>query len=171
MSNVLSALVGVSMLGWAGVANAAWPVALTDAQMDAVTAGGPFINGGFEEGSNPGSYLPLRDGSTTIKRWTVIGLAGHNSGIDYYGTGWQNSPLGSNPSYRSVDLNGTPGPGGIKQTFDTVPNHQYRVTFDLAGHPSGLIQYFCRKQSRPISDGKARHGLSARRLVKRHLSF
>jgi hypothetical protein len=43
MSKLFSALVGVSMLGLVGVANAAEPVALTEAQLDQVTAGSEFV--------------------------------------------------------------------------------------------------------------------------------
>ena len=39
MSKLFLALVGVSMLGLVGAANAAEPVTLTEAQMDGVTAG------------------------------------------------------------------------------------------------------------------------------------
>ena len=38
---------------------------------------------------------------------------------------------------RSVDLNGTPGPGAIKQTFSTTPGATYDLLFDLAGNPVG----------------------------------
>jgi hypothetical protein len=47
MMKTLSVLVGLSMLGLVGAANAAEPVTLTEKQMDAVTAGlkiwGPFL--------------------------------------------------------------------------------------------------------------------------------
>jgi hypothetical protein len=39
MSKMLSALVGASMLGLVGAANAAEPIALSDAQLDSVNAG------------------------------------------------------------------------------------------------------------------------------------
>ncbi len=87
-------------------------------------------NGSFEIGTFPGVYLPLSVGSTDIQGWTVI-----RGGIDYYGTGWVSAD-GS----RSLDLNGTPGVGGVAQQFTTTPGQQYKVDFDLAGHPSGLLQ-------------------------------
>ena len=56
-------------------------------------------------------------------------------GIDYYGTGWV-----SEDGNRSLDLNGTPGVGGIQQTFATTLGQTYEVSFYMAGHPSGLLQ-------------------------------
>lgn len=94
-------------------------------------------NGSFELGPNPGSFLPLNPGDTSINNWTVISssVPGGGGGIDYLGTGWRSSD-GS----RSLDLNGTPGVGGIYQDFTTTPGQKYVVSFDLAGHPSGLFQ-------------------------------
>ena len=37
---------------------------------------------------------------------------------------------------RSLDLNGSPGVGGVAQTFATVPGQTYEVTFCMAGNPS-----------------------------------
>lgn len=47
MAKIFSALVGLSMLGLVGAAAAAEPVALTEAQMDAVTAGRVAVQGPF----------------------------------------------------------------------------------------------------------------------------
>lgn len=89
----------------------------------------PFTNGSFELGSDPGLYQPLGVGSTAIPGWEVIG-----SNIDYVGSFWQASD-GS----RSLDLNGNNGPGGIRQTFDTVAGQEYGLYMDLAAHhPPGL---------------------------------
>jgi len=87
-------------------------------------------NGSFEMGPEPGFYLPLNPGSKDINGWEVI-----RGGIDYIGTAWVASD-----GNRSLDLNGTPGIGGVAQTFDTIPNQNYHVSFDLAGHDSGLLQ-------------------------------
>jgi hypothetical protein len=57
--------------------------------------------------------------------------------IDYVGTDWKADPENGS---RSLDLNGTPGVGGVLQEFDTTPGHQYDVRFDMAGHYSGLPQ-------------------------------
>jgi hypothetical protein len=39
---------------------------------------------------------------------------------------------------RSIDLNGTPGPGGIAQYVQTIPGIRYRLEFDMAGNPLRL---------------------------------
>jgi choice-of-anchor C domain-containing protein len=93
----------------------------------------PFTNGSFELGSvDPGMYQTLGVGSTAITGWEVIG-----SNIDYVGSFWQASD-GS----RSLDLNGNNGPGGIRQTFDTVAGQAYAVLIDVAAHhPPGLDRF------------------------------
>lgn len=52
--------------------------------------------------------------------------------IDYNGTF-----LEASDGSRSIDLDGSPGFGGIAQTFSTIPGQDYLVTFDLAGNPNG----------------------------------
>lgn len=111
---------------------AVFSIALSFAVIEAKPAHASNLiqNGSFEIGVPPGVYLPLNVGSTAIQEWTVI-----RGGIDYYGTGWVSAD-GS----RSLDLNGTPGVGGVAQTFATTPGQKYKVDFALAGHPSGLLQ-------------------------------
>lgn len=84
-------------------------------------------NGSFETGPAPGDYLPLDPGSTAIAGWTVT-----RGQIDYVGI-WQ-----SFDGVRSVDLDGTPGFGGIGQTIATTPGVEYRVSFAMAGNSHGL---------------------------------
>ena len=89
-----------------------------------------FINGSFELGTDPGSYLTLNgDDSSAITGWTVVG--GTNA-IDYIGSYWDASD-----GYRSLDLNGNPGPGGIEQIVNTICGKTYEITFDMAGNPDG----------------------------------
>jgi choice-of-anchor C domain-containing protein len=89
-----------------------------------------ILNGSFESGPNPGSFMNLAGGSTAIDSWFVTG-----DGIDYTGTLWQASE-GS----RSLDLDGSgtaPFPnGGIAQTFATTVGMRYVVQFDMAGNPN-----------------------------------
>jgi choice-of-anchor C domain-containing protein len=85
-----------------------------------------FQNGSFETGPAAGSFTTLGAGDTSITGWTV----GGNS-IDYIGSYW-NAQDGS----RSVDLSGN-GPGSVSQTFDTILNRRYTVTFWLAGNTDG----------------------------------
>jgi choice-of-anchor C domain-containing protein len=84
-----------------------------------------LVNGSFEEGAEPRAYKPLDKGSTAIKGWTVT-----RGQIDYIGTNWQAAD-----GKRSIDLHGSPGYGGIEQTFGTQKGKMYRVTFFLAGTP------------------------------------
>jgi choice-of-anchor C domain-containing protein len=91
----------------------------------AASAQSILVNGSFEEGQSPGNYLPLNPGSTAITGWTVT-----RAQIDYIGGHWQHAD-----GLRSVDLDGTPGNGGISQTFATTPGASYRLQFSMAGNP------------------------------------
>ncbi len=82
-----------------------------------------ITNGSFEIGPDPGGYLPLNPGSTAITGWTVT-----RDQIDY--TAYWVDADGD----RSLDLNGSPGVGGIAQTFSTIAGQQYLVSFALAGN-------------------------------------
>jgi choice-of-anchor C domain-containing protein len=86
-------------------------------------------NGSFEEGPEigPEGWKPLDEDSVEIKGWVVT-----RGQIDITG-----SALPAAKGKRSVDLHGTPGFGGIKQTFVTKIGQKYRVTFALAGNPLG----------------------------------
>ena len=85
-----------------------------------------ILNGSFETGPNPGSFLTLGNGTTVIDGWVVGG-----SSIDYIGTYWT-----SQDGSRSIDLAGN-GPGSISQTFNTVNGQTYHVEFWMAGNPAG----------------------------------
>jgi choice-of-anchor C domain-containing protein len=84
-----------------------------------------LVNGSFEEGPDVRGYLPLDQGSEAIPGWTVT-----RGQIDYIGNHWV-----SGDGNRSLDLHGSPGFGGVKQTFKTVEGKRYRVSFLLAGAP------------------------------------
>jgi len=85
-----------------------------------------IINGSFEQGSKPGIDLPLVPGSRDIPGWQILGP------VDYIGTFWVSSD-----GARSVDLDGTPGPGAIAQSFATQPGKNYEVAFDMAANTDG----------------------------------
>jgi choice-of-anchor C domain-containing protein len=91
-----------------------------------VLAGNLLKNGSFEEGSDPGAWRTLAAGSEALPGWTVS----HGT-VDVPGT-----VARSAQGNRCLDLNGK-SPGGVQQTFNTVPGQNYRVSFDLAGHPFG----------------------------------
>jgi len=87
----------------------------------------PFTNGSFEAGPPvPAPWITLFGGDTSITGWTV-----RADSIDYIGSHWT-----AQDGSRSLDLDGNTQ-GGIQQTFDTVSEHAYLVTFYLAGNPGG----------------------------------
>ncbi len=87
-----------------------------------------IVNGSFEDGvSIPGGFVSVGGGnSSSITGWTVLGGV---QSVDYIGSFW-----GASDGLRSLDLDGTPGPGGIEQVINTVPGKGYVVTFDMAGN-------------------------------------
>src|SRR5947209_10953366 len=88
-----------------------------------------IVNGSFEMGPDAGEFKPLDKDSTDIKGWKVTRVQ-----IDYIGTYWQHAQ-----GEHSLDLHGSPGIGGISQTFKTKKGQKYRVTFMLAGNPEGGV--------------------------------
>src|SRR5271157_1690643 len=83
-----------------------------------------LVNGSFEQ---PGGNDILSAAGSTITGWTVV--AGTN--VDYIHTYFTCSD-----GAFCLDLDGTPGAGGIAQTFATTPGTAYTVTFDMAGNPA-----------------------------------
>jgi choice-of-anchor C domain-containing protein len=81
-------------------------------------------NGGFENGTDPGSYKTLNPGETDISDWTI-----DSGSADYIGNYWSASGGG-----RSIDLNGLTK-GSLSQTLTTVDGATYKVSFDLSGNP------------------------------------
>lgn len=89
------------------------------------TTGEALVNGSFEFGPNPGAVLTRRAGDTSMVGWEVSG-----GSIDYVGSYW--SPADGS---RSLDLDGSSGPGAVSQTFTTLPGVTYQVDFSLAANP------------------------------------
>lgn len=84
-------------------------------------------NGSFEIGPEPGgSMITYKAGAADISGWRVT-----RDTIDYIGPGFWSGSDGR----RSIDLDGTPGAGGVAQSFATTAGQEYVVTFDLAGNP------------------------------------
>lgn len=88
-------------------------------------------NGGFEQGVEIGSYKPLNSGSTDITGWVVT-----RGQIDYV-SNQSGHGASSSQGTRYVDLDGTPGNGGVRQTVSTIPGARYRLQFDLGGDRNG----------------------------------
>ncbi len=85
-----------------------------------------LINGSFEEGGSVGSFKTLRKGDK-IPGWTVT-----KATVDLTGNYFK-----CQDGQNSIDLNGTPGFGGIKQRFFTEKGKKYLLSFYLAGNPVG----------------------------------
>jgi choice-of-anchor C domain-containing protein len=97
-----------------------------DGKLDREKEENLIVNGSFEEGPEVDNFLPLDEGSTAITGWTVT-----RGQIDYNGPeGWKAAD-----GKRSLDLHGSPGFGGVKQSIKTKKGQRYRVTFFMAGNP------------------------------------
>ncbi len=86
-----------------------------------------LINGSFEEGGPVGYNKTLRKGDK-IPGWTVT-----KATVDLTGNNYFKAQDGQN----SIDLNGTPGFGGIQQRFFTEKGKKYLLSFYLAGNYGG----------------------------------
>ena len=89
-----------------------------------------LVNGSFEDGPEPGGFLPLDKDAVDIKGWTVT-----RAQIDYIGTHWKAAD-----GKRSLDLHGSPGYGGIQQTFATTKGRKYKVSFAMAVNPNTSVE-------------------------------
>ena len=87
-----------------------------------------LVNGSFEEGPEFQVCKPLNPDSKEIKGWIVtrgqIDLVAEHDGT------WKAAD-----GKCSLDLHGSPGFGGVKQSFATRPGQRYRVTFSMSGNP------------------------------------
>jgi choice-of-anchor C domain-containing protein len=85
-------------------------------------------NGDFELGPDVDQLASLDKDSAAIPDWTVT-----RAQIDYIVAHWK-------PAHgaRSIDLHGSPGYGGIAQTFKTKKGQRYRLTFSMAGTPKSI---------------------------------
>jgi choice-of-anchor C domain-containing protein len=90
--------------------------------------GNLVVNGSFEDGPEVDRYLSLEPDSDAVRGWVVT-----RGQIDYIGTAHWKAFAGA----RSIDLNGSPGFGGIKQSFATGKGRRYKVRFAMAGTPAG----------------------------------
>ncbi len=85
-----------------------------------------LVNGSFELGPDV-QDVPLRPGSTAIPGWTVT-----REPIDCI-----TNALRAAEGKRCLDIHGSPGVGGIRQSFLTTKGQRYRVTFAMAGSIPG----------------------------------
>lgn len=120
-SAIVPSAVAPSPTAVPSVVVSARPIAVPPAQ------GNLLVNGSFETGAAIGSWKALQAGSSDIAGWQVV-----TGRVDYIADYWSAAD-----GTRSIDLDGTPGPGGIAQTFATNPGSFYRVSFAAAGNPDG----------------------------------
>ncbi|MBA4107238.1 MAG: hypothetical protein C0485_15950 [Pirellula sp.] len=86
-------------------------------------------NGSFETPVTS-TLIVVGAGDPTITSWTV-GLVGVDL-VNAAGNGFVNGAAADGAQY--LDLDGSPGPGSITQTFATTPATQYTLTFDYANN-------------------------------------
>jgi len=79
-------------------------------------------------------FYVLKDGALAIKGWEVFSTSAGET-VDWVHDG----NLAASDGTLVIDLNGTPGPGGIRQTIETVTGLEYKVQFDLAGNAAGNL--------------------------------
>ena len=87
-------------------------------------------NGSFEDGPPCDLIRSLPDGSTDLPGWTVT-----RGPVDYVGPFWEH-----HDGKRSLDLHGSPGFGGVKQTVRTAVGVRYRLTFRLSATPHAAVR-------------------------------
>jgi choice-of-anchor C domain-containing protein len=85
-----------------------------------------LVNGSFEDGPEDiGDFKSLDKGSDEIKGWKVT-----RGQIDLVAAFWTAAE-----GKRSIDLHGSPGYGGVEQTFKTKKGTRYKVELQLAATP------------------------------------
>jgi choice-of-anchor C domain-containing protein len=97
---------------------------------DALGQGNLVTNGSFELGlviPSPGFLELFQGDQTSLDGWTVT-----RGSIDLVGPNW--SLLAGD---RAIDLDGSPGHGGVQQTIATVPGVQHTIAFLLSGNSRG----------------------------------
>jgi choice-of-anchor C domain-containing protein len=103
--------------------------ALASTVMLSQAAGNLLVNGDFEMNIgdvSPGGFLPVANGSSLITGWTV-----GDTSVDLIRGGY-----GAITSV-SVDLDGTPGPGSLSQSFNQIAGQTYVLVWDYFRNPPG----------------------------------
>jgi choice-of-anchor C domain-containing protein len=90
-----------------------------------------ITNGGFEVPGLSSTYLTVNAGDTIIPGWIVTGTS-----VDLV----LKSAYSAHDGVQSVDLAGTPGPGGLEQSFATVIGQQYYILFWLSSNGGPMSQ-------------------------------
>jgi hypothetical protein len=93
----------------------------------AAPARGQIGNGGFEAPDVAIGFLPVAAGSGLIPSWTVGDVS-----VDVVEQDQLVAPAFEGTQF--LDLDGTPGPGSVSQTFPTTAGQLYLVTFAYANN-------------------------------------
>jgi len=91
-------------------------------------SGNLVVNGSFEDGPDFESFRPLDPDATDLKGWVVT--RGQVDIVREAG-----GKLKAADGKRHLDLHGSPGFGGVKQTIETRAGRKYRLTFEMSGNP------------------------------------
>ncbi len=98
----------------------------TVTQCPASGSSGILVDGDFSQAPYPGGFESVSKGATFAPDWTSSGP----QGIDFIGT-----YFATPRKLCSIDLDGTPGPGGIEHSaFPTTIGATYSVTFLFSGN-------------------------------------
>jgi len=90
------------------------------------STGNLIVNGSFESPTaQDGSWVTISSGGSELLPWSIA-----LSGVDVVSSGWY-SALALEGS-QVLDLDGTPGPGQITQSFATTPGVTYTLSFGYA---------------------------------------
>jgi Protein of unknown function (DUF642)/PEP-CTERM motif len=120
---------GLSMTALRFIRSSLLATALASTAMLSQAAGNLLINGDFEMNIgdvSPGGYLEVGNGSSLITGWTV-----GDTSVDLV-----RGAYGAITSV-SVDLDGTPGPGSLTQSFMQVAGQTYVLVWDYFRNPPG----------------------------------
>lgn len=91
-------------------------------------SGNLVVNGSFEEGLVFEGFRPLDPDATDVKGWVVT--RGQIDVVQETG-----GKLKAADGNRHIDLHGSPGFGGVKQSIETRAGRKYRLTFEMSGNP------------------------------------
>lgn len=94
-----------------------------------VGSGELVTNGSFEDGPAVEVYLPLNKDATDIKGWVVT-----RGQIDLCQIS-EKKEWPAAAGKRCLDLHGSPGMGGVKQSLTTQAGQKYRLAFHMSGNP------------------------------------
>lgn len=95
-----------------------------------------LTNGNFDNSTLSGlsggtNYWIVYPSNSNILGWTVGATSVDLIQAPHYGGIPNNLP---SPAGLSVDLAGSPGPGSISQSFDTIAGYSYILTFDMSSN-------------------------------------